>query len=89
MIYPLGRKNKYYFLISVIFSALFLSGCSWSLVKDKLPIFNCGEFYPVCGENDVTYYNQCQAKEEEVDIVYDGACNERDIVTIPYDKAEN
>jgi hypothetical protein len=81
-------KTSYKARIIIFVSLLLLTGCSLqSSFSKKITGFDCDNFYPVCGEDEITYYNQCQADEREAEIVYDGACNGTDIETIPYDRA--
>lgn len=84
MIYHLDASKKNIKLVSLFLLVLFLF-CGCSLFEKKAPAFDCKTFYPVCGVDEVTYYNQCQAQDYEVDIAYDGACNGSLIKTIPYE----
>lgn len=84
MIYRLGVNNKNFKLASLFFLTLFLL-CGCSLFSKKAPAFDCSIFSPVCGSDETTYYNQCQARDHNVEIDYDGACNGSLIKTIPYE----
>lgn len=36
---------------------------------------DCNSFKPVCGNNGVTYANNCKVQEAKADIAYNGPCN--------------
>jgi hypothetical protein len=38
------------------------------------------EYKPVCGINNITYNNNCEARKNNVKILYNGACNKDDIL---------
>lgn len=84
MIYRLDVNKEAIKLFSLFFAILFLL-CSCSLFKKKTPTFDCKIFRPVCGVDEATYYNQCQAEDYKADVAYDGACNGSLIKTIPYE----
>lgn len=89
MTLPSETKNKALFRICLasFLITIILSGCSFKTIKKKVAGFDCQQFYPVCGEDATTYYNQCQAEDHSVKIAYDGACNNQiKIKTIPYEK---
>jgi hypothetical protein len=91
MKYRLDVNKKFYVkLINLTLAGLFfLSGCSIPFSGKEFIGFDCKIFSPVCGEDGITYYNQCQAEESGVEIVYDGACNGTSVETVPYEKVED
>lgn len=84
MIYRLGSGKKNIKLVGLFFLVLFLL-CGCSLFQKKAPIFDCKIFSPACGDDETTYYNQCQAEEYNTEVAYDGACNGSLIKTAPYE----
>lgn len=84
MIYHLGFDKNNFKIAGLFFLILFLF-CGCSLFSKKAETFDCKIFSPACGNDEITYYNQCQAKEYNVEINYNGACNGSLINTIPYE----
>ncbi|MFH1565038.1 MAG: hypothetical protein ABIC82_04265 [bacterium] len=84
MICRLELNKKNIKSAGLFFLILFLF-CGCSLFPKKAPVFDCKIFSPTCGEDETTYYNQCQAEENNVKVNYDGACNGSLIKTIPYE----
>lgn len=84
MIYRSDSGKKIFKLASLFFLILFLL-CGCSFFPKKVASFDCKIFSPICGNDEVTYYNQCQAEEYNAEVVYYGACNGSVIKTIPYE----
>lgn len=84
MTYHLDLAKRNIKLVGLSLLVLFLL-CGCSLFKKDTPGFDCKVFLPVCGDDEVTYYNQCQAQDYKVDIAYEGACNGTLVKTIPYE----
>ncbi len=84
MTYRLDLNKKNFKLAGLFFLILFLL-CGCSLFQKKAPAFDCAIFSPVCGVDETTYYNQCQAQDYNIEIHYDGACNGSLIKTIPHE----
>jgi len=81
-----SNMSKVKLVVTLLIFLLVLTGCkisSWFGSK-KDQERNCDSHYPVCGEDGVTYYNACQADDLGANIIYQGACNNGEIITIPY-----
>lgn len=80
----LGFYKKYFKLTGLFFLILFLL-CGCSIFSKKTQTFDCKIFSPACGNDEITYYNHCQAEEYNVEISYEGACNGSLIKTVPHE----
>lgn len=72
-----------FFLAAVLPSSLFVVGCMPCVItnscEDDTPpsARDCAAYYaPVCGDDGVTYGNECEANVRGVDIVSSGPCEE-------------
>ena len=68
-------KTSIMILIAII-SLLILGGCSEEAVKEgsEIPKICTADWNPVCGVDDTTYANECNAGD--IEIAYSGECKE-------------